>query len=111
MYNETVVIDLYIYDGLVTAMRIYGLEHNDALFNFESLLSSYKTKYGEPEIIKDFSKPRYIYSSYSVLSKGPGDKYVWNFKNGRIEITKYGVMYISEALLSKLRKRVLYWHS
>ena len=102
--NETIGIDLYIYDGLVTVMRIYGLEHNNALSNFESLLSLYKTKYGEPEIIKDYSKARDIYSSYSVLSKGPGDKYVWNFKNGRIEITKYGVMYISEALLSKLRK-------
>lgn len=83
--NTTVGLDIYTYDGLVTAMRIYGLGNsNNSLSNFESLLSLYITKYGQPEIIKDFSREEDIFAIMPYRSKGKNDRYVWNFKNGRI---------------------------
>lgn len=103
--NTTVGLDIYTYDGLVTAMRIYGLGNsNNSLSNFESLLSLYTTKYGQPEIIKDFSREKDIFAIMPYRSKGKNDRYVWNFKNGRIEMSKLGIMYISETLISKVRK-------
>jgi hypothetical protein len=102
--NTTVGLDIYTYDGLVTAMRIYGLGNsNNSLSNFESLLSLYTTKYGQPEIIKDFSREEDIFAIMPYRSKGKNDRYVWNFKNGRIEMSELGIMYISETLISKVR--------
>ena len=102
--NTTVGLDIYTYDGLVSAMRIYGLgSSNNSLSNFESLLSLYITKYGQPEIIKDFSREEDIFAIMSYRSKGKNDRYVWNFKNGRIEMSELGIMYISETLISKVR--------
>lgn len=103
--NTTVGLDIYTYDELVTAMRIYGLGNsNNSLSNFESLLSLYTTKYGQPEIIKDFSREEDIFAIMPYRSKGKNDRYVWNFKNSRIEMSKLGIMYISETLISKVRK-------
>lgn len=102
--NTTVGLDLYILDGFVSAMRVYGLGDNDnSLTNFDSLLSLYTTKYGDPEIIKDFSFEKDIHAITPYRSKGKSDRYVWNFKNGRIEMSKFGIMYISDTLLAKVR--------
>lgn len=101
--NTPVGLDLYIYNGLVSAMRIYGLGgHDNYLTNFGSLLSLYIRKYGEPEIIKDYSREKDIYSLSPYRSKGKQDRYVWNFKNGRIEMSEYGIMYISDTLIDKI---------
>lgn len=103
--NTTVGLDLYILNGFVSAMRIYGLGgYDNSLTNFDSLLSLYTTKYGEPEIIKDFSLEKDIHAMTSYRSKGKSDRYVWNFKNGRIEMSEFGIMYISDALLAKVKK-------
>ena len=103
--NTTVGLDLYILNGFVSAMRIYGLGgYDNSLTNFDSLLSLYTTKYGEPEIIKDFSLEEDIYAIIPYRSKGKSDRYVWNFKNGRIEMSEFGIMYISDVLLAKVRK-------
>lgn len=103
--NTTVGLDLYVLNGFVSAMRIYGLgDHENALTNFDSLLSLYTTKYGEPEIIKDFSFEKDIHAILYYGSKGKSDRYVWNFKNGRIEMSEFGIMYISDTLLAKVRK-------
>lgn len=103
--NTTVGLDIYELNGFVSAMRIYGLNgYDNALTNFDSLLSLYTTKYGEPEIIKDFSFEEDIYTLQPYRSKGKSDRYVWNFKNGRIEMSEFGIMYISDTLLAKVRK-------
>lgn len=103
--NTTVGLDLYILNSFVSAMRIYGLgDYDNSLTNFDSLLSLYTAKYGEPEIIKDFSLDKDIHAITPYRSKGKSDRYVWNFKNGRIEMSKFGIMYISDALLAKVRK-------
>ena len=102
--NTTVGLDLYILNGFVSAMRIYGLDgYDNSLTNFDSLLSLYTTKYGEPEIIKDFSFEKDIHAITPYRSKGKSDRYVWNFKNGRIEMSKFGIMYISDVLVAKVR--------
>lgn len=103
--NATVGLDIYELNGFVSAMRIYGLGgHDNALTNFDSLLTLYTTKYGEPEIVKDFSFEKDIHDILSYGSKGKSDRYVWNFKNGRIEMSEFGIMYISDTLLAKVRK-------
>ena len=101
--NTTVGLDIYELNGFVSAMRIYGLGgYNNALTNFDSLLTLYTTKYGEPEIIKDFSREKDIHALLTYRSKGKSDRYVWNFKNGRIEMSEFGIMYMSDFLLEKV---------
>lgn len=102
--NTTVGLDLYIYNDVVAAMRIYGLgSYNNSLTNFDSLLTLYTSKYGEPEIIKDYSRDKDIHSITPYRSKGKSDRYVWNYKNGRIEMSEFGIMYISDMLLTKVK--------
>lgn len=101
--NTTVGLDLYINNDVDAAMIIYGLSSYNSLTNFESFLSLYTSKYAEPEIIKDFSLDKDIYSIAPYRSKGKSDRYVWNFKSGRIEMSEYGIMYISDMLLAKVK--------
>lgn len=99
-------LDLYVYDGLVSAMKITGISNSDkSLSNFESLLSLYTKKYGEPEIIEDYSRREDLFTT--VLRKN--DRYIWNFKNGRIEMSEMGIMYISDTLINKVRNESANW--
>lgn len=102
--NEPVGLNVYIDNHTVCAMKIYGLGGDYSFENFNKILTLYKSKYGEPVIIKNFvpkeGKNSLIYLSYG--SKEPCDKYVWSFKNGSICMSKFGILYLSSTFKNKI---------
>lgn len=59
-------------------------------FEFDNLLALYTTKYGEPEIYVDENEK-------TVLPR-----YLWNFKNGLIQLTHCYIVYISSEYISQV---------
>lgn len=102
--NQKVRVDVYGDNGIVRAITIEGYSSDGHFVNFDSILQLYKSKYGEPEIIKDYSKEKDIYSDYHF--KGPVDRYQWHFQNGTIQVSEYGILYISADYIKKVNQLI-----
>lgn len=102
--NIPVGLDLYVLNDSVSAIKVYGFDYTFG--DYDRLLALYKKKYGEPEVIKDYSPEKTYYGGGPYRSKGKADRYVWDFKNGRIEISEFGIVYLSDTLLSRVRNEL-----
>lgn len=90
--NKEVYLTLYESDGLVFAMIITPQSWRGSTFKdpeFDELLKLYSSKYGEPENLgSSLLDDTYYYDR-------DNDKYVWQFKNGTIQLTNKDIVYVS----------------
>lgn len=90
--NQEVYLTLYERNGLVFAMIITPSSWRGSTFSdseFDNLLKLYSSKYGEPENLGSFLlDDTYHYG-------GEIDKFVWQFKNGIVQLTNNDIVYVS----------------
>lgn len=106
--NQGVSFRILESNGLVFAIVVlpYASNHYNApegeFNNFKTLLSLYKTKYGEPEIIdKTFFEglvPRT--GNYSDC-----DYYAWTYKNGAIWMNHNSIVYLSSEFIKDVENK------
>ena len=90
--NKNLYLTLYEFNGSVFAMIIAPGSFRGATFGateFDELLKLYSSKYGEPEnlgspLLDDTE-------NYGIAD----DKYLWQFKNGAIQLTNNAIVYIT----------------
>lgn len=91
--KKEVYLTLYESDGLVFAMIITPQSWRGSTFRdteFDELLKLYSSKYGEPENLgSSLLDDTYYYGR-------DNDKYVWQFKNGTIQLTNKDIVYITD---------------
>lgn len=90
--NKEVYLTLYESDGLVFAMIITPQSWRGSTFKdpeFDELLKLYSSKYGEHENLgSSLLDDTYYYDR-------DNNKYVWQFKNGTIQLTNKDIVYVS----------------
>lgn len=91
--NKDVYLTLYERNGLVFAMVITPDSWRVSTFRgseFDNMLKLYSLKYGEPEFLDSSLLDNEYYDSGK-----DNDKYIWQFKNGIIQLTNRGIIYIT----------------
>lgn len=90
--NQEVYLILYERNGLVFAMIITPGSRRGSTFCdpvFDDLLKLYSSKYGEPENLGSaLLDDTYHYGEEN-------DKYLWQFKNGTVQLTNNDIVYVS----------------
>lgn len=90
--NKEVYLTLYERNGLVFAMKITPDSWSGSTFSeaeFDELLKLYSSKYGEPENLSStLLDNTYHYGK-------DNDKYIWQFKNGTIQLTHKDIVYVT----------------
>ena len=92
--NQEVYLTLYERNGLVFAMIITPDSWRGSTFReseFNDLLKLYSSKYGEPENLGS----DLLDDTYHYHDREENDKYVWQFKNGTIQLTNKYIIYVS----------------
>lgn len=90
--NKEVYLTLYERNGLVFAMIITPGSWSGSTFSdseFDNLLKLYSSKYGEPENLGSALLDDTYHYGREI------DKYVWQFKNGIVQLTNNDIVYVS----------------
>lgn len=94
--NQEVYLTLYERNGLVFAMIITPGSWRGSTFSdpeFDDLLKLYSSKYGEPENLGS----ALLDNTYHYGEEN--DKYLWQFKNGTVQLTNNNIVYVSADFL------------
>lgn len=90
--NHKVTMRVFVHGDKVAAILV---EPNWTDYDgyFPELFKLYKHKYGEPEVFMDFS---YEHDEDAGFGYKEGtDRNIWHFKNGAVQFTDNGVVYVS----------------